>query len=816
MAEQVNIDILIQTAASAKNVGELKDSLIKLKEAQEKVGKGTDDFKKLDDSIKLTTKSMLDSALQAAQNATNMRQLGAAMKELKSLQEQVDSSSPDFDRLADGINETEGRIGDLNDQFNTLTGSGMERTTKATGLLKEGFNSLDFGKIGIATNALSKQMGGLQASIAKTNPITQGFKGALGGLSEGMKGLGQTGVGTLIKSFAQLTLTMLANPIFLIGAIIVGVIAAFVALKDKIKFINDIFEGMTAIVQKVIDTFKWLSDTFLGTTFQAQDAAKKQEAALAKTAEAVEDRYNREIKFAQAAGKDTTQLEKMKAYAQKATADSQIKNLESQIAMTGKATEKQLEDLEKLKKARQGFADEAQALTIKQITDANNKKAEDDAKAEEERKKKAEEARKKREEEDRQRLADNAKLLADVKKQNEEAYLNSIVDEEQRAIEKARIESENRVKANEATKADKKVKAEAQIAEETRLENEITKIKDDFSKKRQEKEKADREKAAQESKDRAVALLEEMAEIDKNDFDRQIKELEGNERAIAKIKYEALLSDKAAKLAIARETITDATKLREEEAKINRDFDQKEIDALQAIEDAKKNHIQKMIKFASDQAMSGLATLQSFAQMAQQNAEKANSEILSNDDKQRQQIEKNNTLTEEQKKEQIAKLNAITQKQLDENNKKAKRAFDINKAAAIATAVIQTYLAAQSAFASQVIPGDPSSVVRGAIAAALAVAGGIANIAKIKASKFEGAQMPSGGDSSGVGSLPEGGPKPKTETAANFNAGSFYGLGQGPGASQKPMVQKVVVVETDITKTQKDVQKIETRATQTL
>lgn len=771
MAEQVNIDILIQTAASAKNVGELKDSLIKLKEAQEKVGKGTDDFKKLDDSIKLTTKSMLDSALQAAQNATNMRQLGAAMKELKSLQEQVDSSSPDFDRLADGINETEGRIGDLNDQFNTLTGSGMERTTKATGLLKEGFNSLDFGKIGIATNALSKQMGGLQASIAKTNPLTQGFKGALGGLSEGMKGLGQTGVGTLIKSFAQLTLTMLANPIFLIGAIIVGVIAAFVALKDKIKFINDIFEGMTAIVQKVIDTFKWLSDTFLGTTFQAQDAAKKQEAALAKTAEAVEDRYNREIKFAQAAGKDTTQLEKMKAYAQKATAESQIKNLESQIAMTGKATEKQLEDLEKLKKARQGFADEAQALTIKQITDANKKKAEDDAKAEEERKKKAEEARKKREEEDRQRLADNAKLLADVKKQNEEAYLNSIVDEEQRAIEKARIESENRVKANEATKADKKVKAEAQIAEETRLENEITKIKDDFSKKRQEKEKADREKAAQEAKDMAVKRLQEAGQIEQDIFNAEIEAVKGNDVLIAQIKYDALLSEKATKIAIAKET-------GESIDAINREYVEKEKQGIQEIMDAKFAAAQKDLQIGIDVLNAGSALQGAIFETRKKGLEKGS----------------------------------------EAEKKAAKANFEINKKMQIASATIagiQSVMAAYQNGMKNPVPllGPATAVVYATLAGITA----LANIAKIRATTFESGGGDVGGGGGGGANPPAPGGGGKSETPMNnFNAGSFYGLGQGPGASQKPMVQKVVVVETDITKTQKDVQKIETRATQTL
>ena len=57
----------------------------------------------------------------------------------------------------------------------------------------------------------------------------------------------------------------------------------------------------------------------------------------------------------------------------------------------------------------------------------------------------------------------------------------------------------------------------------------------------------------------------------------------------------------------------------------------------------------------------------------------------------------------------------------------------LGKAAAVAAATVQTYLAAQSAYASQLIPGDPSSPVRATIAAAVAVAAGLANIAQIVA-----------------------------------------------------------------------------------
>lgn len=57
------------------------------------------------------------------------------------------------------------------------------------------------------------------------------------------------------------------------------------------------------------------------------------------------------------------------------------------------------------------------------------------------------------------------------------------------------------------------------------------------------------------------------------------------------------------------------------------------------------------------------------------------------------------------------------------------------KAAAIAQTTIDTYLAAQKAYTSQIIVGEPTSIVRGVIAAASAVASGLANVKKIAGTK---------------------------------------------------------------------------------
>ena len=115
--------------------------------------------------------------------------------------------------------------------------------------------------------------------------------------------------------------------------------------------------------------------------------------------------------------------------------------------------------------------------------------------------------------------------------------------------------------------------------------------------------------------------------------------------------------------------------------------------------------------------------------------------------------------------------------------KQAKRAFEIQKAASLAAAVITTYQSAVSAYQSQFLPlPDPTSPIRGAIAAGIAVAAGLGNVAKIASQKFEGggsisaSPTPSGGGGGAGGGV----------VAPNFNlvgnaqaTNPLAGLGEG-------------------------------------
>ena len=100
----------------------------------------------------------LDIAVNNVNAATNIRELNAGLKQLISLQAQVGAGSPEFKKLTDAINETEGKIGDLNDSFSTLRGSGVERLNSSLSLLKEGFLSADPGKLAIGFDGLKAAM----------------------------------------------------------------------------------------------------------------------------------------------------------------------------------------------------------------------------------------------------------------------------------------------------------------------------------------------------------------------------------------------------------------------------------------------------------------------------------------------------------------------------------------------------------------------------------------------------------------------------------------------------------------------------------
>ena len=142
----------------------------------------------------------------------------------------------------------------------------------------------------------------------------------------------------------------------------------------------------------------------------------------------------------------------------------------------------------------------------------------------------------------------------------------------------------------------------------------------------------------------------------------------------------------------------------------------------------------------------------------------------------------------------LSLISDITELFGKKGEKQAKKAFQVQKAAQIATATIETYLSAQKAYTSQLIPGDPTSPIRAGIAAGVAVAAGLANIAKIASQKFEG------GGSSGGGSDFSGGGVGGGEIAPQFNVVGDAGINQLAQLQQQPT--QAFVVSGEVTSAQ--------------
>lgn len=132
-------------------------------------------------------------------------------------------------------------------------------------------------------------------------------------------------------------------------------------------------------------------------------------------------------------------------------------------------------------------------------------------------------------------------------------------------------------------------------------------------------------------------------------------------------------------------------------------------------------------------------------------------------------------------------VSSITELFGKKSEKQAKRAFQVQKAAQVASALINTYQSATGAYASQFLPiPDPTSPVRGGIAAGLAVAAGLVNVAKIASQKFEGGSTGGGGGTPG-GSIPDA-----QMSAPQFNTIGSSGINQLATLQQQPVQAYVV------------------------
>jgi hypothetical protein len=567
-----------------------------------------------------------------------------------------------------------------------------------------------------------------------------------------------------------LNITLSLNPIGLIvtalGLLVVGILAAIGPIK---KFISS-FEFLGKAVDATLDTLRDVASFLTGGLIDDASTAKTRSNAD-KTIEALDDigsssnkmiaDEKRRLALMEASGASAKQLldQKMKINQQEiASRQAAVNALIKLQQIDGELDEDKKKKLAELQNSIKDLQNQAA------IEQANyNKKLADDQKAANE---KAAEKQKERADKYKEYLKEleDARKASDakIKELANKAEIDAIKDEDEKArrtleiqqkaaqeelqLEINKLNQKKKLSAEEAKLKESLLKQQAALTASQNIEmqnlvdtqNQALKDKEaTFQKELQDlKDQAfigsiesARERARQELQ---IELDKQVAEINSSELTQQQKDEKlaltrqiGQQK---KTEQEAgfKLEDQQAQIAFNQWQIQDETTTFDEKLRLN----------------AENNDIIKNMDFATEEERT----------MALRENAKA-----------REQIEAASTAAKVANAEAVANLFGQMSQLLGQETA-------AGKAAAIAETTISTYLAAQKAYAS--LAGIPIvGPVLGAVAAGVAVAGGLMNVKKILAVK-----TPSPGGSGGGGGTGGGTPAPQP---SKFAAGGYV---SGPGS----------------------------------
>lgn len=657
-----------------------------------------------------------------------LAQIKSELRELKG--ELANATDPEqMQQLAQRAGELQDKLSDANEAVkNFASGSKFEQIGNSFGSMKDSIMSLDFEEASQKASMFGKSLTNL-----KPSDIGNSIKGLIGV------------VGQLGKAFVTFGLQLLANPIFLLVAVIVAVVVGLVLLANKLGLIKPILDAMSKAFDFVIQKLKDFADWLGLTNFAEEDKAKKSIESNRKIADSYKTKgdkiataYDRQIEISKIEGKNTTQLEIAKQKAIIQTAQLRQKALQQQLK--DNAVSHSL-DKEQIQKIKDGLAE---TKTLIEDSTYNIKKI------------KAQEA------------SDNAKKNEEIAKNNKESAKQRKQQQEEYA--KQRLETARQIEDTNIALMDDGVNKELK-ANETKY----ARLRADNLK-------------------NSKLTAQERATID-----LQLQEQEFNEKKNIQAKY-----DEETKLAL----ITSEKAKTDEKARLEEE-ENKRLEAVAKLKSetgktAQELELQKIrADFEAKRAIAGedSALLQAL-----------------NDEEKKKLAETNDKFRKEETDKE-AKLNAqkieavqsglqtignLAEAFAGKSKAQQKKAFQVQKAANIASATIDTYKSATAAFASA---GNP---ILGAVMAAIAVAAGLINIKKISSTTFEGgAGASAGGGGSATASIPTMSPQTSMYSSGNDKANNLSSTNNG---MEQPTI-KAVVVESDITASQNKMNKIKESAT---
>jgi len=273
-------------------------------------------------------------------------QMKAELRELKG--ELANATDPaQMAALAQQAGVLTDKIKDTNEAVKVFSsGSKFEQVSNGLGGIQSSLMSLDFEEAAEKSKVFATALGTIgKADIAKS----------ISGIT--------SMIGTLSKSFIKLGVTILMNPIFLIVAAVVAIIAVIALVLDSFGLLDDVLSFIMAPINALIDGFKALTDWLGLTQYAAEEAAEKSAKALEDGSERINNAtdvvtsaLDRQIAEQQALGKNTYYLEIKRTQIVEAAAAERLrlarKAYRDQLALGDDA------DQEKLKKMRAQIREE--------------------------------------------------------------------------------------------------------------------------------------------------------------------------------------------------------------------------------------------------------------------------------------------------------------------------------------------------------------------------------------------------------------------------------------------------------------------------
>lgn len=190
--------------------------------------------------------------------------LAAIKAELRDLKGQIANATDaeTMTKLAQRAGELKDQLKDANEQIAVFTtGSKFEAVSNSFGSIKNDLMSLDFEGASEKAQVFAKNM----ASI-KPDDISKAFKGLIGT------------IGSIGKAFVSLGQTLIANPIYLIAAVIAGVIAATIYLADKLGYLDQVTEAAGIVFDALIEAIKEFGEAMGIASAQTEEYVAMQEA----------------------------------------------------------------------------------------------------------------------------------------------------------------------------------------------------------------------------------------------------------------------------------------------------------------------------------------------------------------------------------------------------------------------------------------------------------------------------------------------------------------------------------------------------------